>query len=285
MALIYDIKEELTVSDSCLCFLTPNTTVLEFGSATGYATRYMIEKFDCTVTCIEKMQEMAEIGKKIAHKMIIADIEDDQWEKEINCTYDFIIFADVLEHLHNPEKIITRVKKYLKEDGFILTSIPNIGHNAILMSLRNGKFRYTETGLLDNTHIHFFTRESIYEIFHKNGLYCHAEENKEIRPCDTEFQSYYIQNPLLALSLINTIDGHVYRYVEKWGTKKPVEYEKTIGGKRLSIGTKILELAYDMACYAKRRMKINTPSLVTKLVQKPLENKDKKRYEKYNSKG
>ena len=80
MALIYDIKEELTVSDSCLCFLTPNTTVLEFGSATGYATRYMIEKFDCTVTCIEKMQEMAEIGKKIAHKMIIADIEDDNYQ-------------------------------------------------------------------------------------------------------------------------------------------------------------------------------------------------------------
>jgi 2-polyprenyl-3-methyl-5-hydroxy-6-metoxy-1,4-benzoquinol methylase len=285
MALIYDIKEELTVSDSCLCFLTPNATVLEFGSATGYATRYMIEKFNCTVTCIEKVPEMAEIGKKIAHKMIVADIEDDQWENEIDCTYDFIIFADVLEHLHNPKNVIARVKKFLKEDGFILTSIPNIGHNAILMSLRNGKFRYTETGLLDNTHIHFFTREGIYEMFHQNELYCNAEENKEIRPCDTEFESYYIQNPLLALSLINKKDGHVYRYVEKWGIKKPVKYEKMIVGTSFSMSKKILELAYDMACYAKRRMKINTPKLVTNLVHKPLENKDKERYEKYNSKG
>lgn len=283
MAIIYDIKEELTVSDSCLCFLTPNATVLEFGSATGYATRYMIKKYNCTVTCIEKIPEMAEIGRKIAHKMIVADIEADEWENQIDCTYDFIIFADVLEHLLNPEKVIARVKRFLKADGFILTSIPNIGHNAIIMSLRNGKFRYTETGLLDNTHIHFFTREGIFEMFNKNGLNCNAEENKVIRPCDTELESYYIQNPCLAPSLIRKKDGHVYRYVQKWGTKEPEKNDKFIVGKSLSASKMLIELGYDLACYVKRRLKIVTPKLVTTLVQKPLENKEKKRYEKYNS--
>ncbi|HRZ97463.1 MAG TPA: class I SAM-dependent methyltransferase [Paludibacter sp.] len=283
MAIIYDIKDELTVSDSCLCFLTPNATVLEFGSATGYATRYMIEKYNCTVTCIEKIPEMAEVGRKIAHKMIVADIEADEWENQLENTYDFIIFADVLEHLLNPEKVIARVIRFLNADGFIVTSIPNIGHNAIIMNLRNGKFRYTETGLLDNTHIHFFTREGIFEMFYKNGLHCKAEENKVIRPCDTELETYYIQNPLLALSLIQKKDAHVYRYVQKWSMNEPEKADLLNVEKRMSISKMVLELGYDLACFVKRKFNFKTPKIITSVVQKPLENKEKKRYEKYNS--
>lgn len=283
MAQIYDIKEELTVSDSCLCFLTPNAKVLEFGSATGYATHYMTEKFNCEVTCIEINKEMAESGKQYAKKMIVADIEVDEWEKELNSCFDFIIFADVLEHLHNPDIVIARVKQFLKEDGYILTSIPNIGHNAVIMNLRNGIFNYTEIGLLDNTHIHFLTRKSITEIFKKNNLFCVAEENKSIRPCDTELECYYIQNPLLALSLIGKRDGHIYRYVQKWGKKQSYMLQNKSEGEKLPVGKWIIELGYDLACYVKRKLNINTPKIVSTLVQKPMEEKDMKRYEKYKS--
>ena len=158
MARIYHIEDELVISDSCLCFLKPGSTVLEFGSATGYATRYMKENLGCHVTCIEKIPEMVEAGRAIADKMIQADVETDSWENELDQLFDFIMFADILEHLRNPSAVVARAKAFLKPDGRILTSIPNIAHNAIIMSLRSGKFKYTETGLLDNTHIHFMTR-------------------------------------------------------------------------------------------------------------------------------
>jgi O-antigen biosynthesis protein len=280
MAQFYEKNEELTVFDSCLYFITPNANVLEFGSATGYNTRYMAEKLNCTVTCIERSTEMAEMGMKYAEKMIVADVETYAWEKELTEKYDLIVFADILEHLSNPANIIKRVLPFLKEDGYIITSIPNIAHNSILMELRNGTFKYNETGLLDNTHIHFFTRKDIDDMFEENNLYCVAEENKKIRPCDTEFHTYYIQNPLFALSLINNKDGHVYRYVQKWS--KNESDKKTFSGK-MNCWQKSGELMYDFGCYFKRKFNLSTPKIVTNYVQKPLESADKKRYEKYNS--
>jgi 2-polyprenyl-3-methyl-5-hydroxy-6-metoxy-1,4-benzoquinol methylase len=284
MAQVYDIKEELSLSDSCLCFLSPNSTVLEFGSATGYATRYMTEKLNCKVTCIEINPQMAAVGQKYAQKMILADVETDNWEKELVDSFDFIVFADILEHLRNPGQVISRAIPFLSDNGVILTSIPNIGHNAIIMNLRNGKFNYTDIGLLDNTHIHFLTRESITKMFESNNLYCIAEESKVIRPCDTELAAYYTLNPLLALSLISKKDGHIYRYVQKWGKFKPAISHRDIVGEKLKFGQKIFELTYDLACYMKRKLKIATPKVIASIIQKPIVDKDKKRYDKYNPK-
>lgn len=268
MAEIYDITEELTSDDNCFCFLTPNSSVLEFGSATGYATRYMKEKFNCRVTCIEANEYMASIGKKYADEMIVADVEKDNWETKITDQYDFIIFADILEHLHNPNRLIQRAKKYLKNNGFILTSIPNIGHNAVLLNLRSAKFDYKETGLLDNTHIHLFTRDSIVEMFRINDFFCVDENNKNIRPCETEFETYYIKKPLFSLSVINKDDAHVYRFVQKWSNDQSLEiHNKTI---QMSFYKKIFELVYDIGCYIKRKMNISTPRIISLLLQKDI---------------
>ena len=227
---------------------------------------------------------MAELGRKYAQQMIVADLECNDWDQKITGSFDYIVFADVLEHLRNPDKALAKALKFLKDDGYIITSIPNIGHNAVIMDLRNGKFNYTETGLLDNTHIHFMTRQSISEIFLNNNLYCIAEENKQIRPCDTELGCYYIQNPLLALSLIRKRDGHVYRFVQKWSKNPTLEYSKSKSGDKLSIGKQFFELVYDMACFLKRKLNIKTPKIITNLVHKPVEKNEKKRYEKYESK-
>lgn len=292
MARIYNIEDDLTVSDSCLCFLKPGTEVLEFGSATGYATRYMKEKLGCKVTCIEKIPEMVEMGRTISDKIIQADVESDFWENELDQQYDFIMFADILEHLVNPSAVIARAKPFLKVNGFILTSIPNIGHNAILLNLRKGIFDYTETGLLDNTHIHFMTRKSIQDIFIANGLQCVAEESKIIRPSDTEFRIHYCQSPLLSLSIIRKPDGHVYRFVQAWSTisdsnvnsreRSQNEYMQSQEFK-LGFWKAKLELAYDLASYFKRKLHWETPSWIRNGVQKSMIDQDDKRYDKYKN--
>lgn len=80
-----------------------------------------------------------------------------------NNKYDYIIFADVLEHVIDPDNVINFFKSYLKEDGKIILSLPNIAHFDIIKGLIDGNFNYNHIGLLDSTHYRFYTKKSFYD--------------------------------------------------------------------------------------------------------------------------
>ncbi len=84
--------------------------------------------------------------------------------------FDYIILADVLEHLYEPEKTLERLLPYLKAGGLFLCSIPNIMHISVLLPLLQGNFDYSESGICDRTHVRFFTLNSIAKMFQKLGL-------------------------------------------------------------------------------------------------------------------
>ena len=85
--------------------------------------------------------------------------------------FDLIIFADVLEHLYEPKSIYFYIiNNYLKPDGRIIISLPNIANWKIRGSLLLGRFNYTETGILDKTHLHFFTYQSAKAMFENDRL-------------------------------------------------------------------------------------------------------------------
>ena len=92
-------------------------------------------------------------------------------EQNLECSsrFDYIIFGDVLEHLKDPLKTISYCKSFLKEKGCIIASIPNLMHISVINNLLEGNFTYTETGLLDKTHIHFFTFNEIIRMFQSGG--------------------------------------------------------------------------------------------------------------------
>ena len=77
----------------------------------------------------------------------------------------YIIFGDVLEHLHNPQAVIRYCRTLLEDEGYILTSIPNLMHISVMKQLLSGHFIYEDSGLLDRTHIHFFTYKEIVQMF------------------------------------------------------------------------------------------------------------------------
>ena len=83
---------------------------------------------------------------------------------------DFIIFSDVLEHMYNPWKVLQDLSTRIPDHCRILASIPNIQHWSIQMRLLNGDFEYADSGLLDRTHLRFFTRKTMVELFTKNGF-------------------------------------------------------------------------------------------------------------------
>ena len=77
--------------------------------------------------------------------------------------------GDVLEHLLEPAKVLMNIKQYLKNTAKLLISIPNIMHISVLIPLLKGEFQYRESGILDETHVKFFTLKSIAELLNSCG--------------------------------------------------------------------------------------------------------------------
>ena len=121
---------------------------------------------------IEINPEVATIAATRLDRVIIGDIEklDDTTLNIGDNTIDCLIYGDVLEHLINPWEVLKRHTKWLKEDGQILACIPNIQHWTIILKLLQGEWEYEEEGLLDRTHLRFFTLESIKQLFAQAGL-------------------------------------------------------------------------------------------------------------------
>ena len=172
----YDTHIELQNNNSLAYMIKniqPNSTVLEVGPATGYMTKYLKDELQCKVYIVEIDKDAYQKANNYAQKGFCGNIEENEWIKEFNdIKFDVITFADVLEHLSDPEKVLNTVKDFLKPDGRIIISVPNIAHNAVLVNLFNNTFEYTNTGLLDNTHIHFFSYDSIYKMIHRCGYVC-----------------------------------------------------------------------------------------------------------------
>lgn len=218
MSCKYDYKINLSQETShslLLKCITPGSQILELGSATGYMTRYLKEELGCTVTCVEIDRIAAAKGSKYSAKMIVADLDLMEWHKELRGeSFDHILFADVIEHLKDPWKVVQAAVHLLKTQGTLLISVPNIGHSSILMELLEGRFDYRPTGLLDDTHIRFFTRKSLLDLLERVGMYPIELMGTSTAPEDTEFgQSYSSLAMPLQRLLQNREDAHVYQYV------------------------------------------------------------------------
>jgi 2-polyprenyl-3-methyl-5-hydroxy-6-metoxy-1,4-benzoquinol methylase len=145
--------------------------VLEFGCATGYMSRVLRERLGCTVTGVELFAEAAELARPHCRRVIVADAESPDLVRELepDAPFDVVLFADVLEHLRDPAAVLQRVRPLLAEGGAVVSSIPNVAHGSVRLALLNGEFRYRPTGLLDDTHVRFFTRSTVQDLFEGAG--------------------------------------------------------------------------------------------------------------------
>lgn len=170
----YDFDLDLVFNNSLSLIakqIRRKTRVLEFGPANGRLTKYMKEQLDCDIYLVEIDEVAGKQAAVYAKDIVLGDIEQYEWQMQYNgILFDYIIFADVLEHLRNPEEVLKRAKLFLAQEGSILLSVPNVAHNSVIINLVNGIFDYTSIGLLDNTHIHFFTKKSLEEMLFNAGL-------------------------------------------------------------------------------------------------------------------
>lgn len=108
------------------------------------------------------------IAQHITNKSFLCNIESEKIPDELG-DFDYIIFGDVLEHLRNPKKTLEYVRTRLNQGGRVIASIPNLMNISVIRELLKGNFTYTETGLLDKTHIHLFTFNEIIKMFVEAG--------------------------------------------------------------------------------------------------------------------
>jgi O-antigen biosynthesis protein len=168
-----DLEESLLDENSSLTkmlgLIGNNKQVVDFGCATGYFAHLLAQQ-QCVVTGIEINSEAAKAAEKYCQKVIVADLDFVSVQEILrDRQFDVAIFGDVLEHLRNPWKVLRDTKEILKEDGYVVASIPNIAHGAIRLALLQGRFEYTEFGILDNTHLRFFTRKTVQDLLENSG--------------------------------------------------------------------------------------------------------------------
>jgi len=89
---------------------------------------------------------------------------------ETGLKYDLIILGDILEHLKRPDLFLAGINDHLAADGKVIVSVPNIANYSIRLRLLFGQFRYTETGIMDRTHLRFFTWHSFSELINRSGF-------------------------------------------------------------------------------------------------------------------
>lgn len=142
--------------------------VLEIGCACGATLLKIKDNFrNAKLYGIELNENSANIAKNFAQVEVLNIEASNLFFNEK--MFDYIIFADVLEHLSDPWEALQNIKKYLKDDGYILASIPNVMHHSIIRDLINGNWTYKDSGLLDRTHLRFFTLKEIIKMFKASG--------------------------------------------------------------------------------------------------------------------
>jgi 2-polyprenyl-3-methyl-5-hydroxy-6-metoxy-1,4-benzoquinol methylase len=153
----------------------PNA-VLDLGCASGVMGRVLLEKGKAKeVVGAEIFPAAAAEAQKTYQKVYVGDVEE--MDLAYENYFDYVICGDVLEHLKDPYKVLQRIFKWLKPGGKVLVCLPNVRHYHVVRNLVfRGKWDYVSAGVMDKTHLRFFTRDSCRNMIEQAGfIVCHEE--------------------------------------------------------------------------------------------------------------
>ena len=176
----YDISLETGKQDILNIILKKvnrGSKILEFGCGNGRLTQRLRDDLKCEIFIVEYDKDLYEKARLYANDGICSDILDFEWTQMLkNESFDYIIFADVLEHLLDPEKVLMECKQLLGESGEIIMSVPNIAHNDILLQLYDNSLNYSKSGIMDRTHVRMFTYSGVRTLIEQSGYSVHYED-------------------------------------------------------------------------------------------------------------
>lgn len=198
-------------------YIKDGADVLEVGCGNGNFAKAIKDHKQCKVVGIEPDTGDAKRAK-IKVERIIVDTIENALDILKGKKFDQIVFLDVIEHLYDPVATLKSLKPLLKKDGTIVFSMPNMGHTSLRLMLMNGDFEYGKTGILDHTHLHFYTDREINRVFNEAGYQvedmCGVELLYPEEVMKNELKKVGVPNPTQKfMKVLNSKNGHIYQYV------------------------------------------------------------------------
>ena len=140
---------------------------LDVGAADGFLAE-LLTRQGWQVTALERDPAQAAKARGRCHEVIVADL--DEAAPRIEGAFAAIVYGDVLEHLGDPLPVLVALNRSLAPGGCVIVSVPNVAHLWVRLSLLLGRWDYAERGILDRTHLRFFTRRSFVRFLGDAGL-------------------------------------------------------------------------------------------------------------------
>lgn len=215
---LYDrqLENEGRSSLTVICDLVGRgSTVLDIGCGTGALGRRLRERRGCHVDGLTHNPEEARIAAPHYRQVVVADLETQSPGEVLGSrSYDYVVCADVIEHLRRPDRLMRELAPLLAPRGELLLSVPNVGYCGILAELLQGDFRYRQEGLLDGTHLRFFTRRSLLRLLDDCGWDPLQLETVERELSYSEFEPTMMALPPgLRQHLIALPDAFTYQFI------------------------------------------------------------------------
>jgi ubiquinone/menaquinone biosynthesis C-methylase UbiE len=211
---IDDIKEN-TPFWYVLKNIESNQKVLDVGCATGYLGTHLKNKLNAELVGIDNQNYHLEKAEELNVYSDLINLDLNTFQNELDkysCYFDRIVICDVLEHLNDPVEVLKKLSKLLKNEGKFLIDLPNIAHSSIKYNLLTNNFNYTSMGLLDKTHIRFFTLNSIIAELSKNEFWIDKIEYIFSGPGQSEQYIDYAKYPPEIIDYIeNDIESSIYQ--------------------------------------------------------------------------
>ncbi|HEX9408532.1 MAG TPA: class I SAM-dependent methyltransferase [Methylomirabilota bacterium] len=140
---------------------------LDVGAADGFLAE-LLTRQGWQVTALERDPAQAAKARGRCHEVIVADL--DSAAPRLEGAFDAIVYGDVLEHLSDPLPVLVALNRSLAPGGRVIVSVPNVAHLWVRLSLLLGRWDYGDRGILDRTHLRFFTRRSFLRFLGDAGL-------------------------------------------------------------------------------------------------------------------
>ena len=165
-----DASAENNTHAKVLAAVGRGTRVLDVGCATGYLGEFLMRDRDCDVVCLEPDPASAAVAaQRLDGRVVVGGTE--LLGTFAAGSFDVVVYADVLEHVVDPAAALRDTRRLLVPGGHVVVSLPNVAHADVRLRLLAGQFPYQRTGLLDSTHIRFFTRHTIPTLFTRSGYW------------------------------------------------------------------------------------------------------------------
>lgn len=195
--------------------IAPGSTILDLGCGSGALGRYLGERKNCIADGVTYNAEEGAIAGAYYRKVAVADLETaDLTALFPGQQYDYIVCADVLEHLRAPQRILQSIRSMLKPGGELLISIPNTAYAGLAAELVQGEFLYRDEGLLDATHLRHFTRQSLLRFLGQANWQVKNLEVIEREVVDSEFHLQFDRMPpAVARYFLSMPDALTYQFI------------------------------------------------------------------------